>query len=201
MCNRPKRLPTVPLRIEELDIASARQFCDRIHEHHEPPLSGLFALAAWEGLLCVGVAIVGRPVARKFDNGSIAEVTRTATDGVRGACSLLVRAAGREALARGYRRIVSYTLLGETGACYRAARWRPTGITNNPNGWQSRPGRDDDGRQKGAKMGVGPRCVAAVDGGMENAPRARWQGRDPHERTTRRGATLRTALIGVRSPS
>lgn len=152
MCNRPKRLPTVPLRIEELDIASARQFCDRIHEHHEPPLSGLFALAAWEGLLCVGVAIVGRPVARKFDNGSIAEVTRTATDGVRGACSLLVRAAGREALARGYRRIVSYTLLGETGACYRAARWRPTGITNNPNGWQSRPGRDDDGRQKGAKI-------------------------------------------------
>lgn len=152
MCNRPKRLPTVPLRIEELDITSARQFCDRIHEHHEPPLSGLFALAAWEGLLCVGVAIVGRPVARKFDNGSIAEVTRTATDGVRGACSLLVRAAGREALARGYRRIVSYTLLGETGACYRAARWRPTGITNNPNGWQSRPGRDDDGRQKGAKI-------------------------------------------------
>lgn len=54
-------------------------------------------------------------------------------------------AATRAALALGYRRIVSYTILGESGTSYLAAGWHITGLTGNPSGsgegWHSRPGR------------------------------------------------------------
>jgi hypothetical protein len=121
---------TTAVTTREIPIASAQAACDRWHSHHEPPVGGLFALGAFDGPRLVCVAVVSRPVARRLDTGSVAEVTRLASDGsVRGAASALLRACVREAAARGYRRVVSYTLLGESGACYRAARWRTAHVT------------------------------------------------------------------------
>ncbi|GLI00644.1 XF1762 family protein [Phytohabitans aurantiacus] len=59
--------------------------------------------------MLVGVAIVGRPVARHLDDGLTLEVTRVATDGHRNACSLLYAAAWHAAKALGYRRLITYT--------------------------------------------------------------------------------------------
>jgi hypothetical protein len=42
------------------------------------------------------------------------------------------------ALAGGYTRLVSYTLIGEHGTSYRAAGWRVTGLVAGGAGWQSR---------------------------------------------------------------
>lgn len=56
------------------------------------------------------------------------------------------------AIAGGYTRIISYTLVGESGASYLAAGWHVTGITNNAQGWQTRHGRDREARQSGAKI-------------------------------------------------
>ncbi|MGW4694046.1 XF1762 family protein [Kitasatospora cineracea] len=87
------------------------------------------------------VAIVGRPVARHLDDGQTLEVTRTATDGVRNANSLLYGTCWRAAKALGYTRLITYTQAGESGASLRAAGW--TVLAHRPpcRGWHcaSRP--------------------------------------------------------------
>jgi hypothetical protein len=68
-----------------------------------------------------GVAIVGRPNARGYDDGWTLEVTRCCTDGCKDACSALYGAARRAAFALGYRRLITYTAKREGGASLRAA--------------------------------------------------------------------------------
>lgn len=87
------------------------------------------------------MAIVGRPVARHLDDGATLEVTRTASDGTRHASSLLYGAAWRAAKALGYRRLVTYTQDGESGASLRGAGWRVIASRPPRAGWHtpSRP--------------------------------------------------------------
>jgi hypothetical protein len=76
----------------------------------------------------IGVAVVGRPVARLLDDGQTLEVVPVATDGTRNACSLLYAAAWQAAKALGYRRMITYTRQDESGpACARpdGASWPP----------------------------------------------------------------------------
>lgn len=72
-------------------------------------------------LLLVGVAMVGRPVARAFDNGLCAEINRTCTDGARNANSKLYGACAQACKAMGYERVITYTQADEDGASLRAA--------------------------------------------------------------------------------
>jgi hypothetical protein len=70
-----------------------------------------------------GVAILGRPVARRLDDGHTVEVTRVATDGCPNACSTLYGAARRIARALGYGTAITYTRADEPGTSLRAAGW------------------------------------------------------------------------------
>ena len=106
-----------------ITLCEAFLFVRRHHRHHRPPQGGLFAVACTlEGSdeVC-GVAIVGRPIARRLDDGWTAEVTRCCTDGSRNACSMLYGAAWRACRALGYRRLVTYTLPEEGGCSLRGA--------------------------------------------------------------------------------
>lgn len=97
------------------------------HRHHGPPTGYICAAAVADEVgQVVGVAVIGRPSAEPLQDGWTCEVTRTATDGTRNANSALYGAAWRAARALGYRRAVSYTQDGETGASLRAAGWRTT---------------------------------------------------------------------------
>ena len=112
------------------------------HRHHGPPWAHKFSLGvACNGEL-VGVAIVGRPVARNWDNGLTLEVIRTATDGTTNANSMLYGAAWRVTKGLGYTRLVTYTQEGVTGASLRAAGWHVIGErpANHRKGWD-RPSR------------------------------------------------------------
>jgi hypothetical protein len=102
----------------------ARQFIREHHRHHGVPVGWLWlhGVHNGEGVLA-GVAIVGRPVARELDDGLTMEVTRLATIGAPNGCSILYGAARRAALAKGYRRGLTYILSSETGARLRAAGW------------------------------------------------------------------------------
>ncbi|MFI9423413.1 XF1762 family protein [Streptomyces achromogenes] len=105
------------------------------HRHHAPPAGQVFAVgAADEDGTLRAVAIVGRPVARHFDDGTTLEVTRTASDGVRNANSLLYAASWRAAKALGYRRLITYTQDGESGASLRGAGWRLIAARPEPGG-------------------------------------------------------------------
>lgn len=116
------------LSIVPTTLREASEFVRRHHRHHVPPQGGLFALAVAHDDAIVGVAIVGRPVARMSDDGFTAEVTRVCViDGAKNACSMLYAAAWRAARAMGYRRCITYTLSTEPGISLRGAGWRLVG--------------------------------------------------------------------------
>lgn len=127
------------LSLQPITLREARAFVARHHRHHRTPQGGLFAVGASLDGEVVGVAIVGRPVARNLADGYTAEVTRLCTVGHRNACSILYAAAWRAARALGYRRLITYTLPEEGGASLRAAGWRCIGEAGG--GKWSRPGR------------------------------------------------------------
>jgi hypothetical protein len=133
------RLTVVPVTFE-----TACGFVAMWHRHHRPPVGHKFSIGLVDlaGVL-VGVAIVGRPVARHFDDGSTLEVTRVATDGTQNANSALYAACWRAAKALGYRCLISYTQADESGASLRAAGWRVIAKRPAHSGWDrpSRPHR------------------------------------------------------------
>jgi hypothetical protein len=119
----------IPIEVVPCTISEACAFVTQHHRHHVAPQGGLFALGAAGGGVIRGVAIVGRPVARKLQDGWTAEVTRLASDGTPNVCSLLYAAAWRAARALGWRKLLTYTLPEEGGASLRAAGWRLVGTT------------------------------------------------------------------------
>ena len=112
----------------------ASAFVAEHHRHNDAPQGAKFALAAWHANRgeardrLVGVAMVGRPVSRRLDDGRTAEVIRVATDGTRNANSFLYGAAKRAAQAMGYRKVITYTLPEESGASLRAVGWSRMGV-------------------------------------------------------------------------
>ncbi|WP_337229470.1 XF1762 family protein [Pseudomonas aeruginosa] len=64
------------LDICPLTLAEANAFVEQYHRHHGPVQGHKFSLGLAAGERIVGVAIVGRPVARHLDDGMTLEVTR-----------------------------------------------------------------------------------------------------------------------------
>lgn len=133
------------LTIVPLSYREACAHVDRLHRHHRKPQGHKFSLAVRDETGTRGVAIIGRPVARCFDDGLTVEVTRVATDGTPNACSALYGAAWRTVSAAGYRRIVTYTQDGESGASLRAVGWRLVAELSPRKGWDV-PSRRREGR-------------------------------------------------------
>lgn len=134
------RLRVVPVRFRD-----ACAFVDSWHRHHEPPRGHVFSVGvADDDDVLRGVAMIGRPVARHYDDGTTLEVNRTATDGTPNVNSCLYGAAWRAARALGYRRLITYTQAGETGSSLRAAGWRVIAERPPRGGWNtpSRPRED-----------------------------------------------------------
>ena len=115
------------LSVERIGLDEANAFVATWHRHHGPVVGHIFSLGAAEAGRIVGVAIVGRPVARSRDDGLTAEVTRLCTDGSRHACSFLYGAAARATFALGFKRVGTYILASEDGATLSAAGWRLIG--------------------------------------------------------------------------
>jgi hypothetical protein len=112
----------VPMTREE-----AFEYVEKHHRHHNAPVGAVFQIGAAIGEVIVGVAVVGRPVARMLQDGWTLEVLRVCTDGSRNCCSLLYGACWRAAKALGWKRLVTYTLPEEGGSSLRAAGWKCIG--------------------------------------------------------------------------
>ena len=111
------------IRAVPVTHAVANEFVRRMHRHSRPTLGSIFCVGVANAELC-GVAIVGRPVARRLDDGATVEILRVATDGTRNACSKLYGICRRIAAELGYSRVITYTLPEEGGASLRAAGFR-----------------------------------------------------------------------------
>ncbi len=118
------------LALVSITLDEANAFVAAHHRHHKPVIGHKFSLGAARDGKIVGVAIVGRPVARMRDDGETLEVTRLCTDGTRNACSFLYGACARAAFALGFKRIGTYILASEPGASLTGAGWRMIGETS-----------------------------------------------------------------------
>lgn len=114
------------LELCPVTLREARAFVAQHHRHHPPPQGGLFAVGVAVGETMVGVAIVGKPVARMVARlPYVAEITRLAVlPHFFNACSMLYGACWRVARAMGYRRLITYILNTEHGASAKAAGFR-----------------------------------------------------------------------------
>ena len=112
------------LRVVPVSDAEAKAFTRMWHRHHGHvlPAGCKFRAGVADELdILRGVAITGRPGGRGNQDGTTVEVTRCTTDGTKNACTMLYGASARTAKAQGWRRIITYTQEGESGASLKAA--------------------------------------------------------------------------------
>lgn len=111
------------LAIRPITLQAAKDFVSRYHRHNILPVGGKFALSCYAGDRLCGVAICGRPVGRKLDDGMTLEIYRNCTDGTPNACSKLYGACTQIAKRMEYEKIITYTLASETGTSLKASNF------------------------------------------------------------------------------
>jgi len=146
------------LELVPVTLTEAKAFVVKHHRHrgegrdkHVAPIGWRFGFGVKNGDELIGVAMVGRPVARMIDATTTVEVNRVAVvDNKLGehACSMLYGAAAREAKKRGFARIITYTLETEPGASLRGAGWTIEAKTRGGSWNRAARSRED----------VGPTC-------------------------------------------
>lgn len=128
------------LHLVHVELKDANAFISRWHRHHKPVQGHRFSLGVVNEMGLVGVATVGRPVARMTNQRDTVEVTRLCVaDGVRNACSFLYAASARAAASLGYKYIQTFILVDESGVSLRAAGWRE--LATSTGGDWNRPSR------------------------------------------------------------
>jgi hypothetical protein len=146
-----KKIKTLNRKLEIVPITQkeANAFVRMHHRHHKPVVGSVFQVACAKDGEVVGVVIVGRPVARRLDNGWTLEVNRLCSTGEKNVCSMLYQAAWRVAKNMGYKRLITYILSQESGISLYAAGWKCLGEAGGGN-WnvKSRPRVDTQLRQK-----------------------------------------------------
>lgn len=139
------------LKIVLCSLREANAFVALHHRNNRPARGCKFVMAVSDSEKIVGVAIVGRPVAKALDDGATLEVLRCTTDGTKNACSILYGAAWRAARAIGAESLITYTHQTEPGTSLLASGFRLVGSTKG--GSWSRDGRlrDETGQDLGKK--------------------------------------------------
>lgn len=128
------KLSVCPLTLKE-----ANDFVLSFHRHNKPTVGGKFAIGAEYGDELVGVAIVGRPIARLLHHRDTAEVLRTCTNdkAPKGCVSFLYAACWRVWREMGGKRIITYTLKSESGDSLRGAGWKVIAEVSPSGNWGS----------------------------------------------------------------
>lgn len=136
-----RKLHVLPLTLRE-----ANDFVEQFHRHNGRTTrdGGKFAIGAAADHGLMGVAIVGRPLARLLNDSFTAEVLRVCVlpQAPRNTNSFLYGRCWRIWQAMGGKRLVTYTLTTESGASLRGAGWKIAGEVK-PGGWD-RKGRARD---------------------------------------------------------
>lgn len=114
------------MKFRPISLKDANAFVQLHHRHNKPVTGHKFSIALESEEQLIGVAIVGRPVARALDNGRNIEILRVCVlDGHKGACSKLYAQVKRICQLMGYEKIVTYTLKSESQSSLKAIRAIP----------------------------------------------------------------------------
>lgn len=111
------------MEIRPISLKDANAFVMQYHRHHNKVQGHKFSIACYDNGIIHGVAIVGRPVSRRLDDGFTVEVTRLCTDGHKNACSFLYSSCAKAAKQLGYKKIITYILDSENGTSLKASGW------------------------------------------------------------------------------
>lgn len=130
-----------------VSLRTANEFVNKYHRHNLPTQGGKFAVHVKENDTVHGVAICGRPIGRKFDDGFTLEIYRCCTDGTHNACSMLYGACCRITKNMGYKRVVTYTLASENGASLKASNFICEGKAGRPE-WYGERKRENSNTPK-----------------------------------------------------
>lgn len=106
----------------------AKDYVNKFHRHHDSSQGCKFCIAVKNDNEICGVAMCGRPVSRRLDDGLTMEINRVCTNGTKNACSILYGACCRIAKAMGYTNVITYTLESENGASLKASNFVNEGI-------------------------------------------------------------------------
>lgn len=140
--NSSERLENRRLVILPVPIQTARAFIAWTQLRLASPAGAAFALGAQTGDgTLVGVALVGWPTAWALDDGDTAEVLALATDGTSDASRALLGSVWPLVREMGYRRLMAYTRIEESGTDLWDAGFR---VVPRPFGWWDTAGRADN---------------------------------------------------------
>ncbi len=129
------------MRVIPLTLSQANEIVTKWHRHNKKVVGHRFSIGLMVNDALVGVCIVGRPLARKIDWTTIAEITRLCVlpDAPKNSCSFLYGAARRIWKEMGGAKIITYTLQSETGASVRGAGFvEVSRFEASGKGWLSR---------------------------------------------------------------
>lgn len=137
------------MQIVPLTLREANDFVEQWHRHSARTSNdgGKFAIGLQHGGQLVGVAIVGRPVARMLQVEGAAELLRlcTSPDAPKGSASKLYSRAKRVWQLMGGTTIHTYTLKRESGASMRGAGIHEAAADVAQQQW-TRPSREREER-------------------------------------------------------
>tara|TARA_R100001443_G_C3347744_1_gene176043 strand:- start:634 stop:1092 length:459 start_codon:yes stop_codon:yes gene_type:complete len=136
------KLQTIPISIKDANL-----FVENFHRHNKPVRGAKFSIGASYEDKLVGVAIVGRPVARRLDDGFTAEAVRVCviSEAPKNTNSFLYGRIWRIWQQMGGKRMITYTLQSESGSSLKGAGYKIIGETGGwekGKGWTTRPGRE-----------------------------------------------------------
>jgi hypothetical protein len=129
------------LKVIPLTLKTANSYVKEFHRHNKTCTGHRFSIGALDkNNNIVGVAIIGRPVARMLDDGLTAEVNRVCTndDSPKNVCSFLYARSWRIWQQMGGERMITYTLQSELGSSLKGAGWKIFGKTNKNDFWNTR---------------------------------------------------------------
>lgn len=112
------------MKIIPITQKEARKFVYDFHRHHAPPVGCIFSIGLSIDGVLRGVAMCGRPTARRINHKEIIEVTRLCVnDNIKNGCSKLYSACARISRELGYKKIITYILEDDTGVSLKASGW------------------------------------------------------------------------------
>ena len=111
------------MKIRPITFKAASAFVNEYHRHHAASQGCKFCVGLYAGDQLRGVAIAGRPVSRRLDDGLTLEINRVCTLGDKNACSQLYGACCRIAREMGYAKVITYILASEPGTSLLASNF------------------------------------------------------------------------------
>ena len=135
------------IRSIPLTLKQANEFVTEHHRHNKKCQGHRFSIGAIHEGEIKGVAICGRPLARKLDDQFTLEVLRVCIKDppLKNCCSFLYGRCARIWKEMGGKKILTYTLEHESGISMKAAGWKKVSETKpfkEGKGWTTREGRE-----------------------------------------------------------